>query len=168
MTIIHITYVFLIRIIFSLYYSRLISPPRYWVSCWSSRLNCSFSASNFTSHSMLSGLFSWRKSLGNVRINTPSYRFMLLLLQWLYSPNRALASSILMRFRNNLAPRPTPNLEGKGIPFCLGHHLEPVWHWRPTSSYATASIALRIIWPTQASPLCQSRDIFWGACRFIQ
>jgi hypothetical protein len=26
---------------------------------------------------------------------------------------------------------PTPNLEDQGIPFCLGHHLWPVWHGRP-------------------------------------
>ena len=30
-----------------------------------------------------------------------------------------------------LAPRPTPNLEGQGIPFSLCHHLWPVWHRRP-------------------------------------
>jgi hypothetical protein len=29
------------------------------------------------------------------------------------------------------APRPTPNLEDQGIPFCLGHHLWPVWNGRP-------------------------------------
>jgi hypothetical protein len=44
----------------------------------------------------------------------------------------------LFDFRNNkfftvglLAPRQTPNLEDQGIPFCLGHHLLPVWHGRP-------------------------------------
>jgi hypothetical protein len=30
-----------------------------------------------------------------------------------------------------LALRPTPNLEGQDIPFCLGHHPSPVWHGRP-------------------------------------
>ena len=30
-----------------------------------------------------------------------------------------------------LAPRQTPNLEDQDIPFCLGHHLWPVWHVRP-------------------------------------
>ena len=29
------------------------------------------------------------------------------------------------------APRPTPNLEDQGIPFCLGHHLRPVGHGKP-------------------------------------
>jgi len=40
---------------------------------------------------------------------------------------------------------PTPNLEDQGIPFCLGHHLFPVWHESHTSIYATASAALSII-----------------------
>ena len=26
---------------------------------------------------------------------------------------------------------PTPNLEDQGIPFCLGHHLQRIWHGRP-------------------------------------
>jgi hypothetical protein len=30
-----------------------------------------------------------------------------------------------------LASRPNLNLEDHGIPFCLGHHLWPVWHGRP-------------------------------------
>ena len=29
------------------------------------------------------------------------------------------------------APRLTPNLEDQSIPFCLGHHLWPVWRGRP-------------------------------------
>jgi hypothetical protein len=42
---------------------------------------------------------------------------------------------------------PTPNLEDKGIPFCLGHHLDLCDMGGPKSSYATAGIALRLIWP---------------------
>jgi len=42
---------------------------------------------------------------------------------------------------------PNPNLEDKGIPFCLGHHLDMCGMGAPTSSHTTASIALRIIWP---------------------
>jgi len=46
---------------------------------------------------------------------------------------------LLLRFRNNiffygvrlLAPRPTLNLEGQAIPFCLGYLPWPVWHGRP-------------------------------------
>jgi hypothetical protein len=46
-----------------------------------------------------------------------------------------------------LAPRPTPNLEGQVIPFCLGHHPWPVaWEALPVA-LDTASIALGIIWP---------------------
>jgi hypothetical protein len=44
-----------------------------------------------------------------------------------------------------LARRPTPHMEDQGISFCLGHHLSGIRG--PTSSYATASIVLRIIWP---------------------
>jgi hypothetical protein len=40
---------------------------------------------------------------------------------------------------------PTPKLEDQGIPSCLGHHLSGMVC--PTSSCATSSIALRIIWP---------------------
>jgi len=29
------------------------------------------------------------------------------------------------------ASHPTPNLEDQGIPFCLGHHLWPIWHVKP-------------------------------------
>jgi hypothetical protein len=42
---------------------------------------------------------------------------------------------------------PTANLEDQGILFCLGHHLDLSGMVGPTSSYATASIALRIIGP---------------------
>jgi hypothetical protein len=54
----------------------------------------------------------------------------------LYSPGWALASSwgfvtIFFYGVGLLASRPTPNLEGQGIPFCLGHHPWPVWHGRP-------------------------------------
>jgi len=46
---------------------------------------------------------------------------------------------LLLRFPNNifygvrlLASRPTPNWEGQGIPFCLGHHpWRVIWHGRP-------------------------------------
>jgi hypothetical protein len=43
------------------------------------------------------------------------------------------------------ASRLTPNLEDKGIPFSLGHHLDLSGMGGPTSSYATTSTALRII-----------------------
>jgi len=36
------------------------------------------------------------------------------------------------------ASRPTPNLEDQGIPFCLGHHLWPVWQWCHSSSIEIA------------------------------
>lgn len=55
---------------------------------------------------------------------------------WLYSPGWALVSSFL-RFRNNIPPpllqmgllasHQTPNLEGQGIAFYLGHHPWHVW-----------------------------------------
>jgi hypothetical protein len=43
------------------------------------------------------------------------------------------------------APCPTPDLEDQGIPFSLGHHLDLSGMGDPTSSYATASIAVRNI-----------------------
>ena len=43
------------------------------------------------------------------------------------------------------ASRPTSNLEDQGISFSLGHHLDLSGMGDPTSSHATASIALRII-----------------------
>ena len=43
-----------------------------------------------------------------------------------------------------LAPRPTPNLEDQGIPFSLGHHLDPSGMGGSTGSYATTR-ALSII-----------------------
>jgi hypothetical protein len=54
----------------------------------------------------------------------------------LYSPGWALASSwgFVTMFSYGvelLASRPTPNLEGQGITFCLGHYPWPVWHGRP-------------------------------------
>jgi hypothetical protein len=54
----------------------------------------------------------------------------------LYSPGWALASPwgfVTMFFTGwgLLASRPTPNLEGPGIPFSLGHYPWPVWHARP-------------------------------------
>ena len=45
------------------------------------------------------------------------------------------------------ASHPTPSLEDQSIPFSLGHHLDLSGMGGPTSSNATASIALRIIWP---------------------
>jgi len=61
----------------------------------------------------------------------------------IYSSSSALQPwvglGLRLRFRNNiffyrvklLASCPTPNLEGQGIPFHLGHHPWPVWHGRP-------------------------------------
>jgi hypothetical protein len=42
---------------------------------------------------------------------------------------------------------PTPNLEDQGIPFSLGHHLDLFGIGGSTTRYATARIALSIIWP---------------------
>jgi hypothetical protein len=58
---------------------------------------------------------------------------------------------------------PTPNLEDQFIPFCLGHHLDLSGMGGPTSSYATASIALRIIRP----PLHQSKGTFGRGGRIL-
>jgi hypothetical protein len=72
----------------------------------------------------------------------------LLLFLWHYEPRWPLASSKIVffnpdsNFRNFsnqslfyvvglLDPSPIPNLEGQSIPFCLGHHLCPVWQGRP-------------------------------------
>jgi hypothetical protein len=43
------------------------------------------------------------------------------------------------------APRPTPNLEDQGIPFCLSHHFDLCDMGAPASSYPTNGIALRIL-----------------------
>jgi hypothetical protein len=43
--------------------------------------------------------------------------------------------------------RPMPNLEDQDILFCLDNHFDLSSMGDTTSSYATASIALRIIWP---------------------
>jgi len=45
----------------------------------------------------------------------------------------------------SLTPNPQPG--GPGYPFSLGHHLDLSGMGGPTSSYATASITLRITWP---------------------
>jgi hypothetical protein len=43
-----------------------------------------------------------------------------------------------------LVSRPTPNLEDQGVPLRLAPTPWPVRHGCPTSSYATAGIALRV------------------------
>jgi hypothetical protein len=43
-----------------------------------------------------------------------------------------------------LLSRPTPNLEDQGIPLRLASTPWPIRHGDPTSSYATAGIALRV------------------------
>ena len=56
---------------------------------------------------------------------------------------------------------PTPNLEDQGVSFCQGHHLRPVWHWKPYQQlrYRQHSAADH---NTQAPPLRQSRDNIGG------
>jgi len=54
------------------------------------------------------------------------------------------------RFYNKVLS-PTPNLEDQGIPFCVGHHLWPVWQWEalPVCMLPPAYL-LRIIWPCKS------------------
>ena len=52
-----------------------------------------------------------------------------------------------------LAPRQTPNLEDQVIPFCLGHHLRPVWHGRPYQHSSQDRVT------AQAPPLRQSSTL---------
>jgi hypothetical protein len=54
------------------------------------------------------------------------------------SPTLSIIFKSLFDFRNNsfllcgvVSPKPNPNLKDQVIPFCLGHHLWPVWHGRP-------------------------------------
>ena len=56
----------------------------------------------------------------------------------------------LCRFYNKVLS-PTPNLEDQGIPFCVGHHLWPVWQWEalPVGMLPPAYL-LRIIWPSKS------------------
>ena len=64
------------------------------------------------------------------------------------------------QFYVTLAPSPTPNLEGQGIPFCLGYDLRPVWHGRPYKLQCYRQHSCRDHLTTQAPPLRQSRDAF--------
>ena len=56
----------------------------------------------------------------------------------------------LCRFCNEVLS-PTPNLVDHGIPFCVGHHLWPVWQWEaiPVAMLPPAYL-LRIIWPCKS------------------
>jgi len=60
------------------------------------------------------------------------------------------------------ASRPTPNLEDQSIPFCLGHHLWPVWHVTPYEQCHFRQDGSQDHLTTQAPPLRQSRDTFGG------
>jgi hypothetical protein len=88
------------------------------------------------------------------------YFLLLLLLLWRFGsfsghglPNRLPLPKLQFRFRDKpnfykvglWAPRPTPKLEDQGVSFCLGHHLWPFRYGSPC--YATAGIAVRVIWP---------------------
>jgi hypothetical protein len=56
-----------------------------------------------------------------------------------------------------LAPRPTPNLEDQDILFFFWNiSFDLSGMGGPTSSHVTASIALRIIWPSHIVPFYQS------------
>ena len=85
----------------------------------------------------------------------------------LYSPGWALASSwgfvtIFFFFCGVrlLASRPTPNLEGQGIPCCLGHDLSGMGG--PTSSIRYYQHSSWDHMTTQAPPLSQSKGYLWG------
>jgi hypothetical protein len=57
-------------------------------------------------------------------------------------------------------PRPTTNLEGLGIPFCLDHHLWPVRHGRLYQQLRYRRHSSQDHTTTQAPQLRQSRDTY--------
>ena len=60
-------------------------------------------------------------------------------------------------------PTPNPQPGGPGYPFLSGSSPLTYLAWEALPvAYATASIALRIMWPHKPPPLRQSRDTFGG------
>jgi hypothetical protein len=59
-------------------------------------------------------------------------------------------------------PRPTPNLKGQGIPFCLDHHFWSVQHGRPYQQLDYRQHSSQDHMTTQAPPLLQSSDMYGG------
>jgi hypothetical protein len=69
--------------------------------------------------------------------------YILFLVYWQCSPSNLQATQQYIFFMDwGRTPRPSPNLENRGIPFSLGYHLWPVWHGRP---YADVCVTVRVI-----------------------
>jgi hypothetical protein len=65
-------------------------------------------------------------------------------------------------------PHPTPNLEGRGIPFCLDHQFWHVLHGRPYQQLRYRRHSSQDHMATKAPPLRQSRDTHGGGSSSAQ